>query len=221
VKTIKPTLLILQTGVFCLLLIGGVNIANLFLIRASSRSKEMAVRQVLGAGRGDIMRETLYETLTLTTCGGLLGIGVGALGIRLMGVLGIDKLPLGAGITLDSRVALVAVVGSSIVGIALAVPVVWFHVKGQLATALQAESRGGTVSRNAQRVRHGFIVAQIALTLILLSGAGMLSISLKRVMEVSPGFNPTNVVAGAFHYLTSATKKRLIVLRLLIDLSLQ
>lgn len=196
VATIKPTLLMLQTGVFCLLLIGGVNIANLFLIRASSRSKEMAVKQALGAGHRHIMGETLYETLTLTIMGGVLGLGVGALGVRLMGVLGIDKLPLGAGISLDTRVAVVAIVGSCLVGIALSIPVIWFHIRGQLATALQAESRSGTVSRNAQRVRHGFIVAQIALTFILLTGAGMLTISLKRVMEVSPGFNPTNVVSG-------------------------
>lgn len=196
VAEIKPTLIMLQGGVLCLLLIGGVNIANLFLIRASGRAKEMAVRQALGASRSIVMRDTLYETLTLTLGGGILGLAIGALGIRLMGFLGIDKLPLGSDIALSGRVAIAALIGSAVVGLILAIPVIWFFLKGQIATALQSESRSGTVSRNAQRVRHSFIVAQIALTFLLLTGAGMLSISLKKVMEVSPGFVPDQVLAG-------------------------
>ncbi len=196
VASIKSTLILLQTGVFCLLLIGGVNIANLFLIRASTLSKEVAVRQALGAGRRDILSSTLYETLSLTIIGGLLGIGIGAFGIRMMGHLGIDKLPLGAGVTLDTRVVFVGIAGSCLVGIVLAIPVVWFHLKGQIATALQAESRSGTASRTTQRVRHSFIIAQIALTLVLLTCAGMMTVSLKKVMNVSPGFNPAALVTG-------------------------
>ena len=196
VADIKPTLLMLQGGVLCLLLIGGVNIANLFLIRASGRTKEMAVRQALGAGRKIVMRETLYETLTLTLGGGLLGLAIGALGIHLMGILGINDLPLGSGIALNERVAVAALLGSALVGIVLAIPVIWFYLKGQLASALHSESRTGTISRSTHRVRHGFIITQIALTFVLLTGAGMLSISLKKVMEVSPGFVPEYVVAG-------------------------
>lgn len=196
VAEIKTTLLMLQGGVLCLLLIGGVNIANLILIRASGRSKEMAVRQALGAGRRHIVKETLYETLTLTIAGGLLGLLIGTFGIRLMGMLDVDKLPLGSTVALDTRVAFAALFSSLLVGIALAVPVVWFHLKGQLATTLHSESRSGTVSRATHRVHHAFIVTQIALTFILLTGAGMLSISLKKVTETSPGFNPVGVTTA-------------------------
>lgn len=196
VREIKPMLLILQGAVLFLLLIGGVNLVNLLLIRASGRSKELAVRQALGASAGRIGREVMFETVLLSVTGGALGLAVGALGIRLLAALGTDRLPLGATVTFDGRVTAVALGFSFVVGCALALPVIWFNLHSRLALVLQSEGRGGTVSRAAQRVRHGFIVAQVALAFVLLSGAGMLGLSLQRVLATSPGFRSDHVVTG-------------------------
>ncbi|HEX2100922.1 MAG TPA: ADOP family duplicated permease, partial [Candidatus Synoicihabitans sp.] len=196
VREVRPVLLLLQAGVISLLLIGGVNLVNLLLIRAHGRAKEMAVRQALGAGRGDLARETVIETLMLSLAGGLLGLALGALGIHLLDALGTDRLPLGAQVLFDGRVAMVALAGSFVVGLALALPVVTLNLRRDLAPVLQSESRTGTSSRAAQRMRHAFIVVQVALAFVLLCGAGLLGLSLKKVLETSPGFDPQQVLTA-------------------------
>jgi predicted permease len=92
--------------------------------------------------------------------------------------------------------AAVAFLGAAVLGVLLALPVAWFALHGHLADAIQSESRGGTASRAAQRLRHGFVVAQIALAFVLLSGAGLLGMSLEHAMSVSPGFRPDHVLTG-------------------------
>src|SRR4051794_26926147 len=196
VASIRPTLLWMQAGALALLLIGTVNLANLLLIRASGRIKELAVRQALGASRWHVVSEVVVETTLLTLAGGGLGLAGGWAGIRLLGTLGAERLPLGTDIALDARVAIVAVVGSVILGIALALPIAWFNLTAHLAGAIQSETRGGTAGRMSQRLRHGFIVAQIAMALVLLEGAGLLGLSLKQAMAVSPGFRPDHVLTG-------------------------
>jgi len=138
----------------------------------------------------------MIETVLLTFVGGLLGLAVGAWGIRLLEVLGADRLPLGAHIAFDGWLASIGLVGAVVLGIVIAVPIAWFNLSTHLAHALQSESRTGTISRAAQRLRHGFIVAQIALAFVLLAGAALLGLSLKKVMAVSPGFRPDHVLTG-------------------------
>jgi len=196
VRSIRPTLLLMQAGVFFLLLIGAVNLVNLLLIRASGRAKEMAIRRSMGASRAHVVRQVMIETVLLTFVGGLLGLAVGAWGIRLLEVLGGDRLPLGAHIMFDGWLASIGLVGAVVLGIVIAVPIAWFNLSNHLAAALQSESRTGTVSRAAQRLRHGFIVAQIALAFVLLAGAALLGLSLKKVMAVSPGFRADHVLTG-------------------------
>jgi predicted permease len=196
VRSIRPTLLLMQVGVFFLLLIGAVNLVNLLLIRASGRAKEMAIRRSMGASRAHVVTQVMTETVLLTVVGGLLGLVLGAWGIRLLEILGADRLPLGAHIAFDGWLALIGLVGAVVLGIVIAVPVAWFNLSSHLAHALQSESRTGTVSRAAQRLRHGFIVAQIALAFVLLAGAALLCLCLKKVMEVSPGFRADHVLTG-------------------------
>jgi predicted permease len=196
VRSIRPTLLLMQAGVFFLLLIGAVNLVNLLLIRASGRAKEMAIRRSMGASRAHVVRQVVTETVLLTFVGGLLGLAVGAWGIRLLEVLGANRLPLGAHIAFDGWLASIGLVGSVVLGVVIAMPIAWFNLRSQLANALQSESRTGTISRAAQRIRHGFIVAQIALAFVLLAGAALLGLSLKKVMAVSPGFRPDHVLTG-------------------------
>jgi predicted permease len=196
VRSIRPTLLLMQGGVFFLLLIGAVNLVNLLLIRASDRAKEMAIRQSMGASRWHVVRQVVTETVLLTATGGLLGVLVGAWGTHLLQVLGANRLPLGAHIAFDGWLASIGLAGSVVLGVVIAMPIAWFNLRSHLANALQSESRTGTINRATQRLRHGFIVAQIALAFVLLAGAALLSLSLKKVMAVSPGFRPDHVLTG-------------------------
>src|SRR6185436_13825699 len=113
-----------------------------------------------------------------------------------LAVLGVHQLPLGAHIAFDGRLSLVALSGAVALGIVIALPISGFNLRGDLTQALQSETRTGTASHAAQRLRHGFIVAQIALAFVLLAGAGLLGLSLKRAMAVSPGFRADHILTG-------------------------
>jgi predicted permease len=196
VASVRPALLVLQAGVLVLLLAGIVNLLNLLLIRANRRVKELAIRQALGASQRHVLAEVLVETAVLTLLGGLLGLVAAAGGTRLLSVFGVDRLPLGATIVMDGRIAFVALAGTLVITIVLAVPIAWLNLRGHLGKALQSETRGGTASRAVQRLRHGFLVAQITMAVILLTGAGLLSLSLKQALAVAPGFRPENILTG-------------------------
>ncbi|MGB6198737.1 MAG: ABC transporter permease [Candidatus Acidiferrales bacterium] len=196
VAAVRPMLLLMEAGVLVLLLIGAVNLVNLLLIRANGRIKELAVRQALGAGWRYLVSEVVVETTLLTFAGGLLGLAVGAGGIQLLRGLGADRLPMGSRIVFDSRLAMIGLVAAIVMGIVLAVPVAWFQLRRHLGNALQSQSRGGMTGHGAQILRHGFVVSQIALAFILLAGAGLLGLSLQRVLAVSPGFQSDHVLTG-------------------------
>src|SRR2546430_2380910 len=146
VRSIRPTLLLLQAGVFFLLLIGAVNLVNLLLIRASGRAKEMAIRQSMGASRRQIVGQVMTETVALTVTGGLLGLIAGAWGTRLLEILAADRLPLGATLAFEGWLAAIGLIGSLLLGIVIALPIAWFTLRSHLGHALQSESRSGTAS---------------------------------------------------------------------------
>lgn len=198
VRSIRPTLLLMQGSTLFLLVMGAVNLVNLLLIRASSHMKDMAIRRSMGASRRHVVSHVLVETLLLTGLGGVLGLVVGASGIRLLEVLGADRLPLGARIAFDGRLAATGLGGAVVLGVVIGAPIAWFNLRSHLEHALRSESRTGTVSRATQRVREGFIVAQIALAFVLLAGAALLGLTLKNVMAVSPGFRADHVLIGQF-----------------------
>ena len=108
-------------------------------------------------------------------------------------------------------------IGAVVLGIVIAVPIAWFNLGSHLANALQSESRTGTVSRAAQRLRHGFIVAQIALAFVLLAGAALLGLSLKKVMAVSPGFRADHVLAGECTLTWDLEKDRVAIVDRLLE----
>jgi len=192
----RPMLILLQAGVLFLLLIGTVNLANLLLVRSSARTKEFSVRQVLGAGRLQLARQLIAETLVLSLAGGALGLALGWAGLRGLEALGADDLPHFGPYRLDGTVCLVALAVSVVTGLLLAVPALWHALRENLAQALAVESRGGTTTRAAHRLRHALIVAQFALAFTLLAGAGLLGISFSKVLAVNPGFRPQNLLTG-------------------------
>lgn len=196
VSAVKPMLVLVQTGVLFLLLIGCINLASLQLIRASGRSKEFAIRAALGGSRWNIASTILLESVLLSFGGGAFGLLVAFGGVRLVRMLGATMLPLGGGVEFDQRIAVVAIVASIVVGICIALPIIWINLRSTPQLDLQSESRGGTVSRSVQRLRHTFIVAQIALAFVLLCGAGLLGMSLRKMLEQSPGFGSERVLTG-------------------------
>ena len=196
VAAVRSALWVMQAGGLSLLLIGAVNLANLLLIRASGRAKELAVRRALGASGVFVLSDIIAETLLLTLTGGLLGLVVGAAGIQLLKTLGAEQLPLGAHVAFDTRLALLTMAGAATLGLAVALPVAWLSLRQPPLDALQSISRGSTSSRGVQTLRHGFVVLQLALALVLLVGAGQLGLSFKKSLEVFPGFRPDSVVSG-------------------------
>ncbi len=196
VAPVRAGLLLLQAGVLLLLLIGVVNLLNLFLIRATVRSKEFAVRQALGAGQIHLALQGLTETLLLAIVGGGLGVALGAAGLRLITAWGVRRLPRGLDITLAPGVVVLALAASVLVGVALALPVIAMNRRRDVGKVLSMESRSGTVSRATTRLRHSLIVAQVALTFVLLAAAGLLALSFRRVMAAPRGFQAENVLTG-------------------------
>jgi predicted permease len=196
-QDLRPILLLLQAGVLFLLLIGAVNLANLLLVRATGRTKEFSVRQALGASWAQLARALVVETLLLSVAGGLLGLGLGAAALRGIAVLATDQLPLVRALSLDATTCGFALAASLVLGLVLAVPVVWHSLHSDLTLALSAESRGGTTSRQVHQLRHTLIVAQIALAFVLVAGTGLLGLSFTRILAVEPGFRPDHLVTGA------------------------
>jgi predicted permease len=119
-----------------------------------------------------------------------------AWGTHLLQVLGADRLPLGAQIAFDGRLAAFGFAGAVFLGIAIAAPTAWLMLRSRLANALQSESRSGTIRGATQRLRHGFIIVQIALAFVLLAGAALLGLSLKTVMAVPSGFRAEQALTG-------------------------
>ena len=196
VASIRPTLLLLQAGGLLLLVIGAANLINLLLVRASARAAELAIRQSLGATWAHVARQVVTETVLLTLIGGVCGLGFGLVAVRLLSVFGVNQLPLGLGVALNGRVVSVALAVAVMMGIVAGIPVAWFVIRSHLANALHTNTRGDTGTHAAERLRHGFVVAQVALAFVLVSSAGLLAVNLKRTMEISPGFRPDAVLAG-------------------------
>ncbi|HEY3757458.1 MAG TPA: ABC transporter permease [Opitutaceae bacterium] len=196
VSSAKTIILFIQAGGIAVLVIGCVNLMNLLLVRASARSKELAVRQALGAGRAALARAALAETGLLSLAGALLGIGVGAAGIGLLRSLAIDRLPRGTDVGMDGRMVAAALMVAVLVALGLALPMIILTIRGDLTRILQTESRSGTTSRSVNLLRRIFIVVQITLALVVLSAAGLLGLSLENAMKTHAGFQTDNVLTA-------------------------
>ncbi len=193
----RSILLLLQGGGLFLLLVGAVNLANLFMVRASVRSKEFSIRQALGAGNVRLAQMLIAETFVLSFAGGALGLGLSWVGLRGLESLGINQLPHFARYRLDAVVCAAALAASVLVGLLMAAPTLWHTIKGNLAWGLSLESRSATTPRSAQRLRLTLIAAQFGLAFTLLTGAGLLARSFSKILAVNPGFHPENVLTGS------------------------
>jgi putative ABC transport system permease protein len=191
---IRPILFTVLGTVAFVLLIACANVANLFLVRAEARAKEVAVRSALGATPRGIVNLYLAEGLVLAAAGAVLGVTLayGALGLLLR--LAPAGLPRASEISIDLASLGVAAAIAVVTGLFFsAVPFIRAG-RAELTPMLRDGSRGSTSGRERQRVRSAFVVAQVALALVLLVGSGLLARSFQRMRAVDPGFAPDGVV---------------------------
>jgi predicted permease len=193
VSDIRGKLLILSGAVGVVLLIACANVASLLLSRALSRRKEMAVRAALGAQRGALIRQLLTESVLLALAGGLLGLGLSWAATRYFATLG-NNLPHGMPIAMDSRVLLFMVAISVLTGILFGIFPALQLSKTSMNETLRDEGRGSTGGHRRVQLRGLLVVGQVALSLVLLIGAGLLVRSFSRLLRVDPGFDPQNVL---------------------------
>jgi predicted permease len=198
VHQIKPTLYLLQAAVLFVLLIGCVNVANLMLVRSNIRMKELAIRHSLGAARGRLARQLLTESITLAGLGGLLGIGLAYGGVRLLELMGSKDLPRGAAIHIDGAALAFSAAVAALTGLLFGSVPVYHLVRRDLNVIFRQTGRTGTSERGAVWTRSALVVCQVSLAFVLLIGAGLLTVSFARLLNVSPGFQPQNVDTAVF-----------------------
>jgi putative ABC transport system permease protein len=193
VKKMRPALLVLLAAVGCVLLIACANVANLLLGRAATREREMAIRAAIGARRLRLLRQLLTESLLLSLIGGAVGLGLAVWGVDALLKLSPSDLPRVDEVTIDVRMLAFTFVIAALTGILFGLIPALRASRTNLTLALKDGARGVT-GGSSHRLRSLIVVAEIALSLVLLVGAGLLMRSFFRLMRVDPGFDAKNVL---------------------------
>lgn len=194
---VKKTLYLLWGGALLVLLIGGLNIANLALTRLSLRRKEMATRIALGAGRLQLMRQLILENVGLALAGGVGGIVLGAGLLRTLSVIGLEHMPRAGEVHMDATVIFVSLGLSIAAGLFVGLFPLVSASKIGINDALHEDSRTGTTGKKTRSVRQLLVAAQIGFAFALLMGAALFLTSFRRLLQVDPGFKPEGVVTAS------------------------
>ena len=193
--TVRSPLLILLGAVGFLLLVACANVANLLLAQASVRERELSIRIALGAARGRLIRQFLSEAFLLSLIGGGLGVLAALWGVAGLLALAPEQLPRLDGVSVSLPVLLFAFLLSTAVATGLGAFTAARATRGDWRKGLVEGGRGQAGSQGSQRVGRALVAAQIAITLVLVIGAGLLGRSLLKVLEVNPGFRVDKIVA--------------------------
>ena len=206
VRNVRSALQMLWGGVLFVVLIAAVNIANLSLVRANGRMKELATRNAIGAGGRRIAKQLITEATLLTLIGAGLGIGLGFLSLNAIEWIGFTDLPRAHEISLDGVVLAVTLAPAVLLGIVVGAGPALQLARVNLSNVLREEGRSGTAGRTSKVVRRSLVVAQVALAFVLLIGAGLLLASFQRLLGVDPGFVAENVLTGRLNPLATRYK---------------
>jgi predicted permease len=195
VGDVRQSLILLLGAVALVLLIGCVNVANLLLARASVRSREMAIRQALGAERKRLVWQLLTEGLLLSVIGGIVGVLILYCTKGLLLQIVPDSLPRLNEVSISWPVLIFALVASLVAGVVLGLAPALHAGRPELTHMLKQEGRGSTSSGEQARTRHVLVVTEFALSLVLMIAAGLLLRSFADLLQVRLGYNPQNVMA--------------------------
>jgi putative ABC transport system permease protein len=195
----RSLLQLLLIAVALVLIVACVNVANLVLVRATGRAQEFAVRAALGSGRSRLARQLIVESVVLSAFGGVAALAVAWLGVNGLQTLGRDALPRLHGINLDPVVLLFAVVVTIGTALTCGIAPALRLTHGDPAHALTQQSRSATGTRRHGRLRSGLAAAQLALALALLAGAGVLTLSFSRLMNVDLGIRTARILTFEVH----------------------
>ncbi|MBZ5591601.1 MAG: ABC transporter permease [Acidobacteriia bacterium] len=198
VRDVRPALFILLGAVGFVLLIACANVANLLLVRATGRAREIAIRTAIGAGRGRIIRQLLTESVILSVIGGVMGMALGSVGVRALLALNPGNIPRigenGAAVTLDWRVLAFSLGLALLTGIVFGLfPALQASRTDLSFTLKESGARAGTGLRQ-NKARSLLVISEMALAIVLLVGAGLLIRTFAALHSVNPGFDPHNVL---------------------------
>ena len=193
--TRKPMLVLLGAVGF-VLLIACSNIAGLMLARASGRTREIAVRAALGAGRWRLIRQSFCESMVLAAGGAVAGLGVAFAGVRGLLALAPEGLPAAVSVRMDAPVLAFLVLAALAAGVLFGVAPAWQISRLNRYELLKEGGRSNSAGRGRQQLRSWLVVAEVALALVLLVGAGLFLRSLAALENVSPGFQTAGVITG-------------------------
>jgi predicted permease len=196
VQDVRTPLYILQVGVVLVLLIACANVANLLLMRATGRSREIAIRTTLGAGQGRLVKQMVVEGLVLSSIGGACGLGLGLLGVTGLVALSSQGIPGVTGVTLDPAILAFTIALSVVTGLVFGVVPAIAVIRGNVASMLKEDATRGSASRRTGATRALLVIAETAIAVTLLIGAGLLVKSFARIQDVNPGFATDHVLTA-------------------------
>ena len=191
---VRPALLLLFGAVGLVLLIACANIINLMLVRGAARHRELAVRAALGAGRLRLLRQLLTESITLSVIGGVAGIVLGSWGVNALLALNPIPIPSYNKIGIDMTVLAFTLGASVVTGIVFGLAPAWRALRFDLISALKEGGRGSVADTGQRRLSSVLVIAEMAMAMVLLIGAGLLLRSFGRLLEVRPGFTTENLL---------------------------
>jgi predicted permease len=198
VRDVRTALYILLGAVACVLLIACANVANLLLSRATGRAREIAIRTAIGAGRARIVRQLLTESVVLSLIGGGLGLGIGVIGVRALLAVNPGNIPRigedGSAVGMDWRVLGFTLALSLVTGIVFGLVPALHASRADLNSTLKESGARSGAGLRQNKARGALVVAEIALAMVLLTGAGLLIRTFSALHSVAPGFDAHNVL---------------------------